>query len=401
MNIRTSYYFFLMIAFMLNSCSKTNIDSPDTADKIVLDSLTPGLVFIGSDDGFLYALDLDKGSKVWSVQTGAAISTSPYAHTRYFHNGSIASSLVVVGNEDGSVNSFNGFTGQPGWSYKTGGPILVDPVITDDAVLVKSEDGHLYSLNEETGQLQWSALVNGSVGPAMIVYQQTIYCSSKDGNLYAINKTDGSTRWATKPGAGVSSGPALYFNDLAYESHLSDSIDVGVGTLDANYYKINATTGEITYNSINMNRVVVNVPVVYDNADTYAVDSSGELIYIDQVLDIESLSPYGIGRSSPTLVNRLLYFGDNQGLLYRNGTDAPGQGGVGFSTGRAIESSPVVSNGIVYLGSDDQKVYAINFDSKSAENLQWSFQTGGKVRSSPCVMDKMGIIYHPYFSGHQ
>ena len=176
---------------------------------------------------------------------------------------------------------------------------------------------------------------------------------------------------------------------------------MGVGTLDANYYRLNATTGEITYNSINMNRVVVNVPVVYDNADTYAIDTKGELLYIDQVLDIDALSDYGIGRSSPTLMNRLLYFGDIEGFLYRNGTDAPGQGGLGFATAGAIESSPVVANGMVYIGSDDQKVYAINFESKNADYLFWSFQTGGKVRSSPCVMDKMGIIYHPYFSGRQ
>jgi len=52
-----------------------------------------------------------------------------------------------------------------------------------------------------------------------------------------------------------------------------------------------------------------------------------------------------------------------------------------FETGGTVSSSPCVSpDGTVYVGSNDQKVYAL----KDGKKL-WEFETGGHVFSSPCV----------------
>ena len=45
-------------------------------------------------------------------------------------------------------------------------------------------------------------------------------------------------------------------------------------------------------------------------------------------------------------------------------------------------SSAAVSDGIVYIGSLDGKIYALN---ASDGKLVWSFTTGGQVASSPAV----------------
>ena len=47
-----------------------------------------------------------------------------------------------------------------------------------------------------------------------------------------------------------------------------------------------------------------------------------------------------------------------------------------------VESSPVVANGIVYIGSDDSSVYALNADNGGK---LWSYPTGSAVVSSPAV----------------
>jgi outer membrane protein assembly factor BamB len=53
-----------------------------------------------------------------------------------------------------------------------------------------------------------------------------------------------------------------------------------------------------------------------------------------------------------------------------------------FSAGFDIKSSPAVAtDGTVYFGSDDNKVYAVNPDG----SLKWSRATGGDVQSSPAV----------------
>jgi WD40 repeat protein len=54
-----------------------------------------------------------------------------------------------------------------------------------------------------------------------------------------------------------------------------------------------------------------------------------------------------------------------------------------FETGDEVWSSPAIgSDGTVYVGSVDKKLYAIN--GKSGVKL-WEFETGDVVRSSPAI----------------
>ena len=59
-----------------------------------------------------------------------------------------------------------------------------------------------------------------------------------------------------------------------------------------------------------------------------------------------------------------------------------------FRTGDWVSSSPVITDGIVYFGSADGYLYAL--DAKSGK-LKWRFKTEGEVYSSPAVAD--GTVY--------
>ena len=61
-----------------------------------------------------------------------------------------------------------------------------------------------------------------------------------------------------------------------------------------------------------------------------------------------------------------------------------------FETGGSLNSSPAIgSDGTVYIGSDDNKLYAIN--GKTGVKL-WDFETRGKVHSSPAIGSD-GTVY--------
>ncbi|MDP6034719.1 MAG: PQQ-binding-like beta-propeller repeat protein, partial [Verrucomicrobiota bacterium] len=61
-----------------------------------------------------------------------------------------------------------------------------------------------------------------------------------------------------------------------------------------------------------------------------------------------------------------------------------------FETGDGVSSSPAIgSDGTVYVGSDDNKLYALN--PKSGAKL-WEFETGGFVDSSPAIGSD-GTVY--------
>ena len=53
-----------------------------------------------------------------------------------------------------------------------------------------------------------------------------------------------------------------------------------------------------------------------------------------------------------------------------------------------VHSSPTVANGIVYVGSLDHNVYALN--AKTGTKI-WNYTTGDLVYSSPTVAN--GIVY--------
>jgi outer membrane protein assembly factor BamB len=53
-------------------------------------------VYVGSNDGKFYVLDLNSGAKLWEFDAGSPISASP----------GIANGRVVVGSQDGKLYCF-------------------------------------------------------------------------------------------------------------------------------------------------------------------------------------------------------------------------------------------------------------------------------------------------------
>ena len=65
-------------------------------------------------------------------------------------------------------------------------------------------------------------------------------------------------------------------------------------------------------------------------------------------------------------------------------TQMPGTLPWRYKTGHDVYSSPTVSSGVVYVGSYDNHLYAV--DAATGE-LIWIYETGDEVYSSPTVVD--------------
>ena len=59
-----------------------------------------------------------------------------------------------------------------------------------------------------------------------------------------------------------------------------------------------------------------------------------------------------------------------------------------FSTGGIVESTPTVIDGLVYVGTFADHLYAL--DANTGESI-WTFKVNGLVRASPSVVD--GLVY--------
>ena len=95
----------------------------------------------------------------------------------------------------------------------------------------------------------------------------------------------------------------------------------------------------------------------------------------------------GSVHSSPAVVDETLYVGSDDDRVYAFDTRT-GIEQWNYSTDGNVLSSPAVTNGTVYVGSYDDKVYALNAIDGTE---RWNYSTGGIVWSSPAVVD--GTVY--------
>ncbi|MBI4267156.1 MAG: PQQ-binding-like beta-propeller repeat protein [Chloroflexi bacterium] len=91
--------------------------------------------------------------------------------------------------------------------------------------------------------------------------------------------------------------------------------------------------------------------------------------------------------SSPAVSNGTVYIGSSDHKLYAVDT-ATGRQRWEFETGSWVSSSPAIVNGAVYFGSNDGKFYALN--AQNGEKL-WDFKTRYPIQSSPAVAS--GVVY--------
>ena len=91
--------------------------------------------------------------------------------------------------------------------------------------------------------------------------------------------------------------------------------------------------------------------------------------------------------SSPAVVNNVVYVGSANDKVYALNT-ANGAQIWNYTTGGQVYSSPAVSGGVVYVGSDDGNIYALNATNGAKI---WNYSTGGFVEASPAVAG--GTIY--------
>lgn len=157
-------------------------------------------VYIGADDGYLYAFEADLAEGVaqeylWKRKTGGAIHTSPAVY-----DPDDDAAVIYVGSDDGRLYAFDE-NGELQWTFNALGRIRSSPAVDGDGhVYFGADDGAIYALFAD-GSLKWRYATLGPVrsSPA-IGPEQRLYVGSNDGYLYCIGE---STREAREPDLSI------------------------------------------------------------------------------------------------------------------------------------------------------------------------------------------------------
>lgn len=359
-----------------------------------------GVVYVGADDGKLYAFSATAASgcgtapvecaPLWTAATGGAVQSSP----------AVAGGVVYVASADGNLYAFDaaGSTGCSGtpkvctplWTAPLGSAVYSSPTVVGGLVYVMPSAGTL-AVFDATGTSGCSgtpkvcsALWTAPTGPAQY-------------GLGASPAVSGGVVYVTTD--------KLYAFDASGSSGCSGSpkscSPLWTGTTGNAMVSSPAVSGGRVYQPVGQNLLV------FDAAGTVGCSGTPKVCTPEWTAPLDSTV---FQPSSPAVADGYVYVSsgaalyafDAAGLQSCSGVPvvcspvwsaAVGQGGH-----TPASSSPSVANGVVFVGSDDGNLYAFDaqgFDNCSTSPRQcapiWSGTTGGLISSSPAIQS--GRVY--------
>ncbi len=292
-----------------------------------------GIVYIGSEDNNVYALDTNTGAKIWSYTTENVVYSSP----------TVANGIVYIGSEDNNVYALNATTGTKVWNYTTGDIVVSNPAVANGIVYVVSWDHNVYALDATTGTKVWSYATGDIVVSNPAVANDIVYVDYGH-TVYALNAHTGTKMWGYTTESNVTSSPTIT-NGIVY-----------VGSAHGNIYALDANTGAKVWN--------------YTTTVSWSDNPPLFCLY------------------SPAVVaNGIVYVGSSDSNIYALNASTGTKIWIYPSAGVWVLSSPTVANGIVYVGSV-HTVYALKVNTGK---MVWRETFDGNLLSSPAVAN--GVVY--------
>ena len=224
--------------------------APTDGDVVSSPTIAAGVVYVGSNDGHLYALDLATGARRWHADLRSPVASSP----------AVGGGLVFAAARDGSVSALDAATGRPRWRVATG-PLLrfpwghesgdywvSSPTYDDGALLFGAGDGGVYRVDAATGRVRWRARTGGRVRGSPAVSGGRVYVGSFDGRVYCLDLATGAVRWRyDTEGASLESGKFGYDRRSVQSSPAVADGAVYVGARDGFLYALSADSGTLRW----------------------------------------------------------------------------------------------------------------------------------------------------------
>jgi outer membrane protein assembly factor BamB len=282
------------------------------------------------------------------------------------------------------------------WTFQAVNGFESSPVVEYGMVFIGSLDHNVYALNENTGAVVWSFNAEiGVAGTPAVVDGKVFIGSTK---FYSLDAFAGSLIWLFDRPSGV--GDKTVFTSSPAVDEEAGLVFTGasvsnkdLGDKHQEFFCLNMTTGEVIWNLTDPHGAVQrSSPAISGNA---VFISLGERVLSLDKWTGQQLWEFPMGRismSSPTVANDTVFIQSwhsgsffaldrNTGQLKWKYDQA--------DLGGSSHPSPAYHNGVVYTGSWDHNIYAIN---AGTGKVIWKFETGEVVASSLAVTDEKVII---------
>ena len=145
----------------------------------------------------------------WEFKTGNKIWATPL----------VDNGVVYIGSFDKKMYAIDAATGKVKWQFETEGPIINSPVLQDNILYFGTLNREFYAVNAETGSQKWqsSEKAGSWFWANPIIIDDVVYAPNMDGKIYIFNALNGQK--VIEPidtGSAISSSPVVYNNDLVF-----------------------------------------------------------------------------------------------------------------------------------------------------------------------------------------
>jgi outer membrane protein assembly factor BamB len=301
-------------------------------------AIVDGVVYVGSMDGFLYAIDLVSGKVRWKYQAAGPIEESSPC---------VPGGTVFVGDLNAMFHAVDTATGKARWTFKAEDEIKSSPNWAANRVYFGSYDQHLYCLSAADGALQWKFKTEGPVHCTPAIEQGKVFISGCDENFRAINATTGKQLFAVPLGgyAGASAAMRDEYSCVGTFSNEVLGIDLKKPAIIWTYRHPSRNFPFYSSAALTAEHVVLGGR---DKLVHCLERSSGKEVW--------TFLTRARVESSPLIAGQRVFIGSNDGVLYeldlKTGTKI-----WEFTAGAPLSASPAAAQGALVIGSQDGVLY--------------------------------------------
>jgi eukaryotic-like serine/threonine-protein kinase len=319
----------------------------------------------------LSSTELPKSLKLrWSYQTKDSIESSA----------AIAAGTIYVGSMDASLYAIDLDTGKLRWRYATTGSVQESsPCVHNNAVYIGDLNGVFHAVNAATGKVRWTFKADGEIKSSPNCLGDKIYFGSYDQNLYCLSADTGALIWKYSTEGPVHCSPAI------------DKDTVYISGCDETFRAIDATTGKQRY-SVPLGSYTGASAALRDGR-AYVGTFGNNVLCVDLRLRAiqwtysNSAHSFPFYSSAAVTADRVVLGGRDKIIHCLEKTD--GKEIWSFQTRGRVESSPLIIGNRVFVGSNDGLLYEL--DLASGKKI-WDFTAGAPLSASPAAVQGSLVI---------
>lgn len=171
--------------------------------------VTNDLIIFGNEAGEVAAISLS-GQRKWNYRTKRAIMSSPHVN--------MDEGICYVGSTDGYMYALDAGNGFNSWRFRTNGPIIASPYEADGMLFFGSTDCILYAVNAQNGREKWRHVFNKPIVASPVVHKGALYVGCTDETFYCLDSTTGKELWKYKTGGAITGGARVIGDVLLFGS---------------------------------------------------------------------------------------------------------------------------------------------------------------------------------------